>query len=245
MKRVLIAVNEPSFAESLQRAFEQLGYEVRQARDGETAYDLALQWKAGVIIADVHLKKMDGVELCWRLRAHTEIPTAIIVLLAEQEDGEIELNAYRSGADAFLRKSYSVRDVVVRVETLVDRFEQLTGKQVRLSCAIGGELSEFLVIELIQWLHQNQKTGRLWLSRLYHRGSIYFERGNIVHARLGDVEGEEAIYAMSRWREGRFEFEVGPQPLIPNVEKTTMEILLECGRRIDEQKILHPQNVGS
>jgi len=79
------------------------------------------------------------------------------------------------------------------------------------------------------------KSGRLWLSDQYNRGSIYLDKGKIIQARLDNLDGEEAIYRMFSWRAGKFEFEVDEKPIIPNVKKSTIEILLECSKRMDEQ----------
>ena len=244
-RTIVLAIADEDLREKLSSALQRYGYQVEAAEDGESAYDQVRQMKPQAVVADLNLPRVDGIELCWLLRSRARLGGLPYIVLSPVPDKEIELNAYRSGVDAFLVQPVTARELLVRLETLLARFEEVRSESARPTYAISGELSEFMMLELIQWLHNNKKTGRLWLSRLYQRGSIYFEDGNVVQARLGDEEGEEAIYRMFRWKEGRFEFELGEQPVLANVSKSTVEILLECGKRADEADIRAQHTIGS
>jgi hypothetical protein len=102
--------------------------------------------------------------------------------------------------------------------------------------AFGGDLSVFFLADLVQWLNNHKKTGQLWLSKSYQRGSIYFENGNIKFARLSDQNGEKAIFEMFKWKKGKFEFETGKFELTENITKTTLELLLEFNKDMDENR---------
>ncbi len=244
-KTIVFASADENLIEQLLYALEKYGYQVENPKSGEEAYDLIRQIKPQAVLADLNLPKLDGIELCWMLRSRAGLHWIPYLILAPTADKEIELNSYRSGVDAYLVRPFTLRELLVRLEALLVRYEKLREVETRSVYAISGELSEFMMLELIQWLHNNKKTGRLWLSRLYQRGSIYFDQGNIVQARLADEEGEEAIYKMFRWPEGRFEFEIGEQPALVNIRKSTVEILLECGRRLDEAEIKSIHSVHS
>ena len=243
-KVIVLATADANLRDQLVTALQRHGYRVETVSDGEEAYDKVRELRPQAVLADLNLHRVDGIELCWLLRSRARMNWLPFLILSPHSDKEVELNAYRSGVDAFLLRPFSVRELMVRLEALLVRYEQIRSLEVRPVYAISGELSEFMMLELIQWLHNNKKTGRLWLSRLYQRGSIYFEQGNIVQARLGDEEGEEAIYKMFRWNEGRFEFELGEPPVLRNVHKSTVEILLECGKRKDEADMRAVQTVS-
>ena len=125
---------------------------------------------------------------------------------------------------------------MVSVEALFSRFKVFANKGISRLSVFNGELGEFLLLELIQWLHNNSKSGRLWLSNLYQRGSIYLYEGKIVQATLDDLEGEEAIYRMFSWTTGKFEFEIGAEPKTTNIKKSTIELLWNRRKRMEEQE---------
>jgi hypothetical protein len=78
---------------------------------------------------------------------------------------------------------------------------------------------------------------------MYERGSILFDDGRMVMARLGDMEGESAIYQMFGWTAGKFEFEVGEGFETSNIKKSNIAILLECSKRMDEQQFYQTDSV--
>jgi len=70
------------------------------------------------------------------------------------------------------------------------------------------------------------------------RGYIYLRNGQMVHARLGDLTGEEAVYALAIWSNGDFQFMPGEEPDSVTIEKTNTSLLMEAARRLDEWKVL-------
>jgi hypothetical protein len=76
------------------------------------------------------------------------------------------------------------------------------------------------------------------LMRGAERGSIYLHNGRIVHAELGAVSGEEAVYALAIWSTGDFQFTPGKESDQVTIEKTNTSLLMEAARRLDEWKVL-------
>lgn len=76
------------------------------------------------------------------------------------------------------------------------------------------------------------------LIRGAERGYIYLKNGQMVHARLGDQTGEEAIYALAIWSSGDFQFTPGEEPDTLSIEKSNTSLLMEAARRLDEWKVL-------
>ena len=88
--------------------------------------------------------------------------------------------------------------------------------------------------ELVQTLHNSQKTGVLRVNSADEEGEIYFADGNVRNARMGDKAGEEAFYQLVAWADGSFTFETGPHEIEPDVFRATMGLLMEGMRRQDE-----------
>ncbi len=101
-----------------------------------------------------------------------------------------------------------------------------------------GSISELPVPDIIQLVSVSGKTGMFLLMRGSEKGSIYLRNGRIVHAELGTVSGEEAVYALAIWSTGDFQFTPGKESDAVTIDKTNTSLLMEAARRLDEWKVL-------
>jgi hypothetical protein len=83
------------------------------------------------------------------------------------------------------------------------------------------------------------------LVRGVERGFIYLRNGQMVHARVGDTTGEEAVYALAIWSTGDFQFTPGEEPESVTIEKSNTSLLMEAARRLDEWKVLSRRIPGT
>lgn len=101
-----------------------------------------------------------------------------------------------------------------------------------------GSIQELPVPDIIQLVSVSGKTGMFTLVRGAERGYIYLKNGQMVHARVADLAGEEAIYALAIWSSGDFQFSPGEEPETVTIEKSNTSLLMEAARRLDEWKVL-------
>jgi Domain of unknown function (DUF4388) len=101
-----------------------------------------------------------------------------------------------------------------------------------------GSIQELPVPDIIQLVSVSGKTGMFTLVRGVERGYIHLKNGQMVHARLGDLVGEEAIYALAIWSSGDFQFTPGEEADSITIEKSNTSLLMEAARRLDEWKVL-------
>src|SRR5690349_17758735 len=101
-----------------------------------------------------------------------------------------------------------------------------------------GSIQELPVPDIIQLVSVSGKTGMFMLVRGSERGYIYLRNGKIVHAELGSLTGEEAVYALAIWSTGDFQFTPGKETESVSIEKTNTSLLMEAARRLDEWKVL-------
>ena len=92
--------------------------------------------------------------------------------------------------------------------------------------------------DIIQLVSVSGKTGKFTLSRETDRGFIYLKNGQMVHASVGDMIGEEAIYALAIWNQGEFQFTPGEEPERQTITKSNTNLLMEAARRLDEWRVL-------
>lgn len=104
--------------------------------------------------------------------------------------------------------------------------------------AFQGSLAELHLPDIIQLVSVSGKTGVFHLTEGNNRGQIWLQDGRIVHSELGDLEGEEAVYALAIWRKGEFRFEAGPPSPRQTIRKTNTNLLMEAARRLDEWRVL-------
>jgi hypothetical protein len=104
--------------------------------------------------------------------------------------------------------------------------------------AFQGSLKELPLPDIIQLVSVSGKTGKFTLSREADRGYIYLKAGQMVHATVADLVGEEAIYALAIWNQGDFHFDAGEEADRQTISKSNTNLLMEAARRLDEWRVL-------
>lgn len=116
--KILIVDDEPSIIDVLRYNLQQARYDVVTAWDGEQALALARSEQPDLIILDLMLPKLDGIEVCRALRKESDVP--IIMLTAKDEEIDRVLGL-ELGADDYVVKPFSVRELLARVKTVLRR----------------------------------------------------------------------------------------------------------------------------
>lgn len=117
--RILIADDEMEIRTLLKKYLEREFYKVDLAKDGEEVLDLFDKNKYNLIILDIMMPKVDGIEVCRRLRNKTNIP----ILMLTAKDHEVDkILGLSIGADDYITKPFSINEVVARVKALLRRF---------------------------------------------------------------------------------------------------------------------------
>ena len=118
MPRVLIVEDEPSQRETLAYSLERDGYEVLTAADGLDALKVARSQRPDLILLDVMLPGMDGIEVCRILRQETDVPILMLTARAEEVDRVVGLEV---GADDYVTKPFGMRELLARIRALLRR----------------------------------------------------------------------------------------------------------------------------
>lgn len=119
MKRVLVIEDDDDIAELISIHLRDLGCQVDQARAGDVGYQMAIHHSFDLIVLDIMLPGMDGLEVCRKLRA-AEIQNPILMLTAKSEEIDKVLGL-ETGADDYLTKPFSIREFVARVKAIFRR----------------------------------------------------------------------------------------------------------------------------
>ncbi len=119
MRTVLIAEDNPAMVRALEDNFTMKGYRVRTARDGEQAINDALANRPDMILLDIMLPKVNGFEVCSRIR-EKKVNIPIIMLSAKDQDSDV-VAGLNLGADDYVTKPFSITQLLARVEALLRR----------------------------------------------------------------------------------------------------------------------------
>jgi len=118
---VLIVDDEEIVRDVLTRYFEQEGFRVDVAADGEAALDLAARSRPDIVILDLMLPKLDGLEVFRRIREVGDLPIVMLTAKSEEVDRLVGLEL---GADDYVTKPFSPREVVARIRAVLRRGER-------------------------------------------------------------------------------------------------------------------------
>ncbi|MCA9957623.1 MAG: DUF4388 domain-containing protein [Chloroflexota bacterium] len=100
--------------------------------------------------------------------------------------------------------------------------------------ALHGNLSEMSVADLIQHYGQNQKTTHILIRHHNQEANLFFQQGKVMHATLGNEQGEGVIYHILTWEDGLFSIEADVNPPAMTIDRSWSGLLLEGARRLDE-----------
>lgn len=135
MRRVLVVDDEANLRHTLGYALRQEGYEVLTAEDGEDGLEQFRNAKPDLVILDVMLPRLDGFEVCRRIRRQSDVP----ILMLTARDTELDkVVGLEIGADDYLAKPFSMRELVARVRAMLRRAGRTAEAETPESAEIGG-----------------------------------------------------------------------------------------------------------
>jgi CheY-like chemotaxis protein len=231
LRTVLVVDDNADMRRLLVRLLQTQGFTVHEAEDGETALALALERRPRLILADVRMPGVSGFELCRRVRAHSLIRRTPFLFLSGWDDYDVRQEGLDVGADDFVSKQSSLREILIRIQLLLKRYAALASPG---AAAFAGRLDLLGAPDVLQVCHLNRLTGLLRIEDGGRRLAFRFREGAVIDI---DRDGARAaLFAFLSWDRGQFAFEPGdPGDGVP-LEDSFGNLLLEGCRVLDEQR---------
>lgn len=148
--KLLLVEDDPALSELLQFRFENEGYDVRATSDGDEALVMAAEDVPDLVILDWMIEGTSGIEVCRRLRRNQETAHVPIIMLTARETEDDRIRGLETGADDYLTKPFSPRELLARVAAVMRRIRP----------ALAGESIEVGDITLDPVAHRVQRGGQ-------------------------------------------------------------------------------------
>jgi two-component system, OmpR family, KDP operon response regulator KdpE len=115
---ILVVDDEPQITRVLRTSLSAQGYDIRVANSGEMALEIMKDWSPNLIITDLSMPSVDGIQLCRRVRASSQIP---IIVLSVREKEQQKVEALDAGADDYVTKPFGMNELLARVRANLRR----------------------------------------------------------------------------------------------------------------------------
>lgn len=124
--RILIVDDEPQIGRVMRTGLSTHGFEVRVAADGEAALDLFNDWHPALVITDLSMPNMGGLEFCRRVRLTSDVP---LIVLSVKSEERIKVEALDAGADDYVTKPFGMDELLARIRAALRRNSARASKE--------------------------------------------------------------------------------------------------------------------
>jgi len=233
--RVLLVDDNPLIVNLMKRAVEPLA-EVACCTDAGQALARCLENPPDLLICDYRMPGLDGMALAGKLKENPKTTAVRVILVAAKSDIDTRLRAMADRVEEFFVKPFYVKELGLQTKKVLERiYWEAVQQQAPQEGVIQGRLTEMNLIDLLQSLELGQKTCALTLAREGQECRMFFTEGQITHAQMGPVEGDNAVYGVAGWADGSFQIDFNSRSEKRTTTRSTQGLLMEALRLLDEQ----------
>lgn len=233
MKKILVVDDDPHHLLLLKLRLSNSGYEVITAKSAKEAMEKLEEVSPDLIIADILMPEIDGFKFCKMTREKEKYKDLPFIFLSALGDTESKIKGLGLGADEYMTKPFSYKELLTRVKILLDRYARYKDT-IKDNAIIKGKLEEVSISDLSQLLYYGKKTVKISITGK-NRADIWMKEGKIINAAYKNKKGMDALFHIFKFKEG--DFQVIPLKTCDEeevIKTSTEEIILELMRQIDE-----------
>jgi two-component system, OmpR family, KDP operon response regulator KdpE len=210
-QRILVVDDEAQIARVLRRSLAARGYEVQVASEGEEALEIFNAWAPDLVITDLSMPNMGGLELCRRIRATSQAP---IIVLSVKGEERAKVEALDAGADDYVTKPFGIDELLARVRATLRRAPATADQQVKVLQAgdFRADLESHIVKVRGVEVHLTPKEYDLLVYLIRHPNKVLTHR-----ALLGAIWGGDYVEQTEYLRVfiGQLRKKIEPDPAKP------------------------------
>lgn len=206
-RRILVVDDEPQITRVLRTTLSSQAYDVRVANDGETALEIMRDWTPDLVITDLSMPNMDGLELTRRLTQTTKIP---ILILSVRGEERTKVQALDAGADDYVTKPFSMEELLARVRAALRRLaSEVSAESARIETGdFVIDVAAHKVLVRDKEVHLTPKEFELLLYLARNAGKVVTHRA-LLGAIWGGQSTEQVEYLRVFVRQLRKKLEAG------------------------------------
>lgn len=219
---------------TMSKCFSEIGFDIQSTSSFEHAANLLGHYEPDVIVVDWQLDNR-ALPLLESIFTGLRSATDTLVIFYNVPDAEVMRKPDAFTNAHFLGLAFSDRDIFKLVTPII--LSKSGTKAIRKSVetsALGGEIGQGSLIEVMQFIEIGRKTGCLYVVIDRPFGLIYFEQGRLSYAATQTQQGREAVFEMLNLKKGHFHFVLDKTSQTKNVDLSTLEILMEWTKTVDE-----------
>jgi CheY-like chemotaxis protein len=224
-KQVLIIDDEETLSWSISKtlARDRDIYEVTPVNNGLTALDILKKSFFDLVVLEFRIPGINGLDLLTRIKQ--EMPSTKVIIMTANGSQEIKEKAKARGASYYIEKPIDLEQMrSIILKTLNEDADK----------GFDGSIHGLKLPDLIQMNCLGQVTTALHVKKDTRDGVIFFEDGQITHAQVGAIEGEEAFFSILSWQSGNFQFEGSQKAPKITISSNWEYLLIEGMRKADE-----------
>ncbi len=235
-KRNLLLVDaDPHSLRVMEVSLRQAGFAVTTAVDGLDALEKVKTCAADLVVSDVQMPRLDGFELCKRLKAEEATRELPFIFLTPQKSVDDQRKGLELGVEDYLSKPLFIRELVTRVKLLLGKREkERLARESAQGRVASGDLADLGLLDLVQVFDAGLKTGAVHLSAAGRDGHLYFRGGKLVDAECGKLSGALAFDRLLRVSGGTFAVDYVPCDRPEQIAQPTQALLADSLHRVDE-----------
>jgi DNA-binding response OmpR family regulator len=233
--KVLLVDDNPMVLGMLRQALASTAI-ISTASDGADALLKIVDEPFDLIVTDYQMPGVDGRALVDKVRSRAATAHMPFILVANKTDIAEKLKTMQDKVEDFVEKPFFVKEAAARIKRIIDKvaLEKMAAEAPTADGILRGSLAQMNVIDLLQSLDLGRKSCLLTLANEGDRCEIYFTDGQINHASLGVLQGDDAVFKVLTWTGGNFEIDFNGHSDQRSISRSTQGLLMEGLRLVDE-----------
>lgn len=235
LKNVLVVDDEEDLTWSIAKHLskDKDKYSLNTVNSGADALELLKKKPYELVITDIRMPEISGLDLLMKISE--AYPNTKVIIMTAYGSSEIQEVANERGCFKYIEKPFEINELR---QMILDTVSEKEGFE--------GRISDFQLSDLIQMNCLGRLTNAITVETSHKDGIIYFEDGNIIHAEVGNVDGENAFYEIIGWKGGQFAINKGAKTNKESILKGWQSLMLEGMRRSDEKidvELINPGDI--
>lgn len=226
---IILVDHSASVVSIVEPALRRAGHEVRISSAAAEVRQMTGDSSPVLLIVNAESSAKEMLDLCRQLKTSPETSGIPLMAIVSANSDIRGAEFLRAGADDFLTLPVDIELLYLKVEKLVTSLSRQAATK-----GVTGSLADMSFCDLIQVLSAGGKSVEVVVRTDAGNGRLFLKQGNVIHAQVGSITGEQAFYQLMQWHEGEFSMRDCTEFPAATITSSTMSLLMEGARIVDE-----------